>query len=142
MHFSADYQAIGRFLIAKFDKQNKEKAEKEEKAKEQAKTAKKKRVAETEEKSAKKIKSTSAASDNSSSGEAPSDHPIYGLQGPLHHIIRSIDAGKPSYYVAPDYNSRPFKVYGANNFVVGSFWIFRIAALRDGAHGLYLTSSF
>jgi hypothetical protein len=66
---------------------------------------------------------------------APESHPIYGTNGPLHPIVQYLVENGIHYKVADEYNSREFRIRGDNCFSVGDFWIFRIAAHRDGVHG-------
>lgn len=68
----------------------------------------------------------------------PKDHPIFGLEGVMHHIV--ITTVKiPAYSINPAYlkNKKSASVYGDNGFSTGECWPYQITALRDGVHGMY-----
>lgn len=71
---------------------------------------------------------------------APPDHPIFGLNGIMHHILWS--HGKHIHAIDPHYLriKRSYKVYGENGLTVGDCWPTRTVALRDGAHGKFTIS--
>ncbi|KUJ20602.1 uncharacterized protein LY89DRAFT_666263 [Mollisia scopiformis] len=66
--------------------------------------------------------------------KAPDNHPIFGLNGIMHHI-EATKSGKKSYRVSAHYAGRDFRKFGDNGFTVGDCWALQIAALRDGVHG-------
>jgi hypothetical protein len=68
--------------------------------------------------------------------KAPPAHPIFGLQGCMHHIA-ICKASTTSYKIYDGFNKTTFKVFGNNGIAVGTCWANQIAALRDGAHGKY-----
>lgn len=66
---------------------------------------------------------------------APSNHPIFGTTGIMHHIQVSKGGPTTSYRVDPNYTKKAFNVFGDNGIQIGEVWANQIAALRDGAHG-------
>jgi hypothetical protein len=128
-NFPAEYQQVAQRLLDKFELQ-KWGAEEESEGKGMADSKGKKRSNNSKQKSqsAKRPKGDSTRS-------APTSHPIYGTSGPLHHIVRYLAVNGFSYRVADGYNSKEFRNHGDNDLSVGDFWIFRIAAHRDGVHG-------
>lgn len=71
---------------------------------------------------------------------APIDHPIYGLDGIMHHMMwrKAIRDGYPnSYKIDPDYAKKPCTVFGHNGLAIGDCWPKMMCALRDGAHGTF-----
>lgn len=67
--------------------------------------------------------------------KAPDAHPIFGLNGIMHHIVRRKTTATTSYAFFDSYVRKDFKVFGDNGITVGTCWPLQIAALRDGAHG-------
>ncbi|RDL41764.1 uncharacterized protein BP5553_01743 [Venustampulla echinocandica] len=69
---------------------------------------------------------------------SPKGHPIFGLEGPMHHIWRSQGTwagARISYVFDPSFSRRDFKIFGHNGLTVGDCWPLLVAAFRDGAHG-------
>jgi hypothetical protein len=71
-----------------------------------------------------------------SASDFPADnHPIYGLNGIMHHILRVSGSSQRSYQINPNFRSRDAKVFGHNGLAIGDCWPNQIALLRDGGHG-------
>ncbi|KAH7379965.1 hypothetical protein BKA64DRAFT_714003 [Cadophora sp. MPI-SDFR-AT-0126] len=66
---------------------------------------------------------------------APSHHPIFGVQGIMHHILLRRDKTK-SYKIDPEYTSTSGAVIGHNGFEVGAWFPRQLAMVRDGIHNL------
>ncbi|PVH84103.1 hypothetical protein DL98DRAFT_585125 [Cadophora sp. DSE1049] len=66
---------------------------------------------------------------------APSDHPIFGIDGIMHHILLRRDKSK-SYKIDPEYTSASGAVIGHNGFEVGAWFPRQLAMVRDGMHNL------
>lgn len=64
----------------------------------------------------------------------PASHPIFGVHGIMHGVIRTSGRRK-NYKLDPRYTKRPFKVYGDNRIAVGQWWPMQIIARFHGAHG-------
>jgi hypothetical protein len=67
---------------------------------------------------------------------APDDHPIFGLSGIMRNLVPTAQNGQ--YMIHPNYIPKKpaAQVFGHNGLTVGQCWPVRIAALRDGAHGM------
>jgi hypothetical protein len=63
--------------------------------------------------------------------------PIFGINGIMHHILRIRGPKTVSYAINPSYISKNSKVFGHNGLQIGQCFPTRMAALRDGAHGLF-----
>jgi hypothetical protein len=70
---------------------------------------------------------------------ASNDHPIFGLNGFMHHM-RMIPGKPQSICIDPHYMriKKSASVFGANGFSIGDCWPSQLVALRDGVHGMYL----
>jgi hypothetical protein len=79
-------------------------------------------------------KQKSGSTDKGLVKKPPQNHPIFGKNGPMHHILCS--RGKQlSMSIDDTYKSKNARVYGSNGLQVGNWWARLLAALRDGAHG-------
>jgi hypothetical protein len=72
----------------------------------------------------------------------PKDHPIYGERGIMRGILWYTTKTGSSTKLDPEYQVKDARVYGNNGIAVGAWWPRQLAAKRDGAHCLYLTSLF
>lgn len=68
---------------------------------------------------------------------APSNHPIFGDNGIMHHF-QARKVQQSSLRIDPTYQTRDFRVFGNNTLVVGDTWYNKLALRRDGAHGKLL----
>lgn len=76
---------------------------------------------------------------------APIDHPIYGLNGPMHHIQQcqgDWEGAKRYYMLDSSFPPKDWKVFGHNGLTVGQCWPLLVAAYRDGAHGKWSSSLY
>lgn len=64
---------------------------------------------------------------------APTDHPIFGIHGMMHHILVRQDIRK-SYKIDPTYTSVNGAVIGDNGFQVGAWFPRQLTMVRDGMH--------
>jgi hypothetical protein len=79
---------------------------------------------------------TAGATDIKEIKAALDDHPIFGLNGIMHHMI--LGTGEKHHLrINPDY--MPFKksakVFGHNGLQIGQCWPYQLTVLRDGGHG-------
>jgi len=72
----------------------------------------------------------------------PKDHPIYGERGIMRGILWYTSKTGSSTKLDPEYQVKDARVHGNNGIAVGAWWPRQLAAKRDGAHCLYLTSLF
>ncbi len=78
--------------------------------------------------------------DKSKIKRAPKNHPIYGESGIMRGILWYRTKNASQTCLDEKYPVKDAHVYGHNGIEVGAWFPRQLAALRDGAHGLYLTS--
>jgi len=132
--FPIEYQQVAQHLLDKFELQ-KWCAEEESENEGMADSKGKKRSGNSKHKSQSAKRPKGDWTKVKVDPPAPESHPIYGTNGPLHHIVQYFVENGIHYKVADGYNSREFRIRGDNGFSVEDFWIFPIAAHRDGVHG-------
>jgi hypothetical protein len=72
----------------------------------------------------------------------PKDHQIFGERGIMRGILWYPTETGSSTKLNPEYQVKDARVRGHNDIEVGAWWPRQLAAKRDGAHCLYLTSLF
>lgn len=140
--FEKEYREIAEYLINKFELQNWGVPEEVEKKSASNTKGKKRHMekSEDEEPAAKKPKP--APLDKSKLRRAPKDHQIYGESGIMRGILWYRTKNGSQTCLDEKFQVKDARVYGHNGIEVGAWYPRQMAALRDGAHGLYLTSLF
>ena len=70
--------------------------------------------------------------------QLPADSdPVYGLEGPMHHILRIKTAKTTKYMIDPTWiRPQTAKFFGQHaSLAVGQCWATQMALVRDGVHG-------
>ena len=112
-----------------------------EDAKEQTKAAaiKKKRQVEADSKTNSTKKAKSTPLDKSKIKRPSKNHPIYGEEGIMRGILWYRTGTSTNMCLDGQYTVKDAHSYGHNGLEIGAWFPRLMAALRDGAHGLYLT---
>jgi hypothetical protein len=143
--FTDDYKQVGAFLIARWDLHKKAAEEARQKAKVDAKG--KERASEVDKNDITNKKSKTASMDTKRVGpldkskikRAKPDHPIYGENGIMHHVLWYKTGAATSMALDDKFEAKDARVFGHNGLEVGTWFARQLTALRDGAHGLYLS---
>jgi hypothetical protein len=141
--FEKEYRELSEYLLNKFEQQSWGVPEAVEKKSASNNKHKKRKAEESEEEEIPAAKKTkSAPVDKSKIKRAPKDHPIYGESGIMRGILWYRTKHGSQTCLDGKYPVKDPRVFGHNGLDVGAWFPRQMAALRDGAHGLYFTSVF
>lgn len=141
--FEQKYRELADHIINKFASQNWGVPKEVEKKSASNTKHKKRKAEESEEEEIPAAKKTKCAQvDKSKLKRAPKDHPIYGESGIMRGILWYRAKNGSQTCLDEKYPVKNARVFGHNGLDVGAWFPRQMAAMRDGAHGLYFTSLF
>jgi hypothetical protein len=140
--FEQKHRELAEYIINKFNSQNWGVPEEVEKKSASNTKGKKRRMEESEDEEPAVKKPKSVQVDKSKIKRAPKDHPIYGESGIMRGILWYRTRNGSQTCLDEKYPVKDPRVFAHNGLDVGSWFPRQMAAMRDGAHGLYFTSFF